>query len=335
MYSFLLSGYSVADAPSLQIFSFAHNTLMPISELHTVNPSFACYSAPFIFTLSEQDHQAQIQMYKWHHNKLSFLDEVHFNGGGLCHLSYSPKHHTLFGACYQTGHIFSIGVLNEKFAPPKNLIALPALLQDGLSRAHCAQMDAHETFLYATNIHTDTIYCYQVQNDMLIPNVDFPSLQLPSGNGPRHILFHPILPIGYVITEYSNKIFVLQQNFSTGTLQIIQEISTLPTNYYDKSYCSNFIITPNHKYLLAANRGHNSLTHFEIQPDGSLKYLDRYTCGGIWPRHISCTHDGAFLMVCNQYSNDLCIFKMDATTGVVGEQVTQISFPNPSFILEI
>ena len=335
MYSLILSGYNFEDFPSLKIFSLSHDSISPITELHALQPSFACHFHPFIFTLSELDDKAQIQMYAWENHQLRFLDELSFEAGGLCHISYSPKHHTLFGACYQTGHIFSVGIVNEKFTPLKSLIHLPSFTQDGLSRAHCTQMDPAEKFLYATNIHTDTLYCYRIENGMLLPNSNFSTLQLPSGNGPRHIIFHPTLNIGYIITEYSNKIFVVKQDASTGKLEMLQEINTLPKDYDGKSYCSNCIITTNQKYLLAANRGHNSITRFEIQADGSLKYLDFYPCGGVWPRHISCTHDGKRLMVCNQNSNDVTIFRLDENTGALCEEIAHIAFPNPSFIDEI
>lgn len=335
MYSLLMTGYNLEDYPSLKIFSLSNHSLTQITELNSINPSFACHLHNLLFTLSEVDNKAQIQMYLFEDNQLCFLDQLAFEGGGLCHISYSPKHRTLFGACYQTGHIFSVGVLNHKFTALKSLIHLPALPKDGLSRAHCTQMDSNENFLYAINIHTDQIYCYKVENGALISNTNFSSLYLPSGNGPRHIIFHPTLSIGYIITEYSNKIFVTQQDPSTGTLQILQEITSLPIDYEGTSYCSNCIITPNQKYLLAANRGHNSITRFEIQVDGSLKKLNIYPCGGIWPRHITCTHDGKLLMVCNQNSNEVTLFRLDENTSTILEDIAHIPFPNPSFIEEL
>lgn len=332
MYSFLISGYSLENQPSLKTFSLTHDTLNPVAELSLLNPSFACTYQDLLFTISEVNDQAHIQMYLMEDNHFHLLDTLTLEGGGLCHISYSPKHHTLFGACYQTGHIFSVGVSNHQFTGVKSFLRLDPSLSDDISRAHCTQMDSNENFLYAVNIHTDQIHCYTVEDGVLSPNEAFPLLQLPSGNGPRHIIFHPTLPIGYIITEYSNKIFVTHQNTSTGALHILQEITTLPKNYTGESYCSNCIILPNQKYLLAANRGHNSLTHFEILEDGTLNPLELYSCEGIWPRHIDCTPDGKLLMVCNQKSDEVVILNLDENTSSITNVIKRIPFSIPSFV---
>lgn len=335
MHSFLITGYSTKNHPSLKTFSLCNDSLKQVNELDLLNPSFAYTYGNLLFTINEIDDEAHIQMYLLENNQLLLLDTLTLECGGLCYLSYSPKHHTLFGACYQTGHIFSVGVADHQFTGIKSLFLLEPSPKDNISRAHCIHMDSHENYFYAVNIHTDQIYCYTVDDGSLSPNETFPLLQLPSGNGPRHIIFHPTLSIGYIITEYSNKIFVAAQNPSTGSLHIIQEVVTLPSDYTEESYCSNCIISPNQKYLLAANRGHDSITHFEILEDGTLSTLGLYSCGGVWPRHIDCTNDGQFLMVCNQKSNEVVIFDLDKNTSALGNIIKRIPFMVPSFVKEL
>ena len=62
MYSLLMTGYNVEDYPSLKIFSLSNHSLTQITELNPINPSFACHLHNLLFTLSEVDNKAQIQM---------------------------------------------------------------------------------------------------------------------------------------------------------------------------------------------------------------------------------------------------------------------------------
>lgn len=337
MNSFIVSGYGTTPNPTIKQFKLDSEKQL-ITETCSVvlqNPSFICLHENVLFSLTEVDGQGIVWMYQLEDDTLTPLDSIAIEGGGICHLSYSAKHHTLFGACYQTGHIFSIDVSDNHFNGVKSLIHLAPCPLDGITRAHCVQMDIASDYLYAVNIHTDQIYCYQVDSGSLVPNQAFPSLTLPKGNGPRHILFHPSLPIGYIITEYSNKIFVVTQDRKTGALDIIQEISTLPADYTGQSYCSNCVITPNKQYLLAANRGHNSISTLKILATGTLTLVSHTVCEGVWPRHIDCFQDGKTLMICNQKSDEVVFLTLDEAQGLLGKASHHLAFTTPSFAQEI
>ncbi|MGL4737791.1 MAG: lactonase family protein [Cellulosilyticaceae bacterium] len=335
MYSLLASGYGTSSSPSLQVLTLNNEeTIHSHTTLHLDNPSFACVHGTLLFTLSETADIAKVQMFRITATELVYLDERSLSGGGLCHISYSPKHQTLFGACYQTGHIFSVGVGESGFTQTYSHIQLTAHSQDSISRAHCVQMDPSETFLYAVNIHTDLIYCYRIENGVLTPNTSFPTLQLTIGLGPRHITFHPTLDIAYIITEYSNDILTLAHNPTTGELTLLQTLSTLPTDFEGESYCSTCVIPSNAQYLLAANRGHNSITRFKILGDGTLKLLDFAPCGGDWPRHIACSRNGELLLVCNERSDHITLIELNRTTSKLGKTIDSIPFNKPSYITE-
>lgn len=334
MYSFMVTGYGTEASSSIQSFTLdpTHYTLTTHPQASVTNPSFSCTYQNFFFTITEEDGQATVWMYQLQDNELTLLDHMKINEiGELCHISYSPQHHTLFGACYQTGHIFSILVQNNKFSELKSLIRLEPDSSDGISRAHCVQMDTHFNYLYAVNIRTDKVYCFKVIDGKLIPNEAFPSLSVAPGSGPRHITFHPHLSIAYIITEYSNEIFTVSHNPSTGQLTLLQTISTLPADYSKESYCSTCIVLPNGHHLLAANRGHNSICRFRILENGTLSLVDFASCGGDWPRHITCSSDGELLAICNQNSNEVTLADLNKDTGKLGKIIKRISFNNPSY----
>lgn len=322
----LISGYSQGGKPSIQFGEY---------EDFLENPSFCCVDQDILFTLNEVEGTGKIFMYRKKAHGLELLDEMAVEGGTMCHLSYSPKHRLLFGACYGTGHIFSVEVLENKFGEVKTFLRLDPLNTDQISRAHCVQMDKREGFLYAVNIHTDKIHCFRISGGKLIANELFSVLQLPSGNGPRHIVFHPTMPLAYIITEYSNVIFVAKQDIETGALELIQEVTTLPQGYEGESYGSTCVISSDQQYLYTGNRGHNSIAVFKLLEDGTLEAIDHTSCEGDWPRHIACTQDGEDILICNQRSNEVVMMKIDKETGLIGSAYRRIPFNEPSFIQEV
>jgi 6-phosphogluconolactonase len=83
--------------------------------------------------------------------------------------------------------------------------------------------------------------------------------------------------------------------------------------------------------LYVSNRGHDSIYTFNIDPDRLVlsPQADFPTLGNT-PRHFAIDPSGQILIVANQDSNDLAVFKIHARTGQLtpaGKLVTGVSKP--------
>ncbi len=69
------------------------------------------------------------------------------------------------------------------------------------------------------------------------------------------------------------------------------------------------------KFLYGSNRGHDSIATFAIGPKGTLTFIEAVPSGGKTPRHFALDPSGTFLFAANQGSNQVTLFRVDATTG--------------------
>jgi DNA-binding beta-propeller fold protein YncE len=180
---------------------------------------------------------------------------------------------------------------------------------------------------------------------------------LPAGSGPRHIIFHPRLPVAYVLNELTSTIARFDWDPATGghlladfDQQPERIVSMLPAG---SSSCSinpqqpansgackgqkclqagaELVLSSDTKFLYASNRGKcggiNSIVIYAVEPsNGALQALAWEDAGGDinFPRHISLTpdKDNRFLLVANQEGGTLTVLGRDAKTGLLTKVAT-------------
>lgn len=168
---------------------------------------------------------------------------------------------------------------------------------------------------------------------------------IAEGSGPRHIAFHPTQSTIYLLNELNTKITVLDAEWDSPTIEIIQTIDTLPENHESdlKPYpyvhesgtfrrphpdddesterktinrSADIHVTPDGKFAYASNRGHNSLAMFDVDElTGKLTLLGHQSTLGDWPRGFAIEPQGKLLFVANQWSDDVFTFWIDSKTG--------------------
>jgi 6-phosphogluconolactonase len=79
--------------------------------------------------------------------------------------------------------------------------------------------------------------------------------------------------------------------------------------------------------VYGSNRGHNSIVVFSRDPrTGILNPIQYAPVEGNWPRNFTLTPDGGYLLVANQKSNNITIFKIDKTSGKITYTGNRFSF---------
>ncbi len=325
----VISGYDTNGEDTVIGYRFdMEGNTQKLWQTNIEQASFVCRWDEFLFTVTESDDYCIVYLLKRWNGRYSLMDQRKLEGGALCHITYSPKHHTLYGACYGTGTIFGIIVEEDHFGEVifHEIQRTPG--KGELTRAHCVLLHAKENRLLTVNIALDEIIDYELQEGTPI---FLERLDLPEGVGPRHAVFSEDETRLYVITEYSNEIFV----FQTGENRLLQRISTLPTHYQGISNGSTLCISGSGEFLYAANRGADTVTQFRIDSKGELEWIMDYPCGGKHPRHMLLTKENEMLIICNLFSNNVVAFQIDEISGELRNKVFDLNFNSPSGIVQL
>ncbi len=325
---FVISGYGTAMEETVAGYRLdREGKIHKLWQTQVEQASFVCRWDDYLFTVTEIDEYCMIYLLKRSNEVYSLLDHKKLEGGALCHITYSPKHRTLYGACYSTGTIIGVRVEEERFGNIIYSEVQHSSNSRSLTRAHCVLLNAREDKLLTVNIALDEIITYELKDG--IP-VLIERIVMPEGVGPRHVVYSGDETLLYVITEYSNEIFVYQCKGN----KLLQRISTLPIDYQGTSNCSTLCISKDGRYLYAANRGADSITQFLVGSEGKLEWITDYSCAGKHPRHMILTDRNEYLIICNQFSNHVIAFAIDELTGELAQEFV-IEFNKPSGIVQI
>ncbi len=287
----------------------------------------------FVYAVNEKN-PGKITSYKWNSNR-SLLEEmitVESAGSGPCYISLNAKENLVAVANYGSGNIAVYPVKNGKITD-----SVQTRQHEGSSivepnqkspHAHCSKFDKLGKYLYVADLGIDQIVAYSVDTDGTL-GVKQIALELDKGDGPRHLTFHPTKDIVFIINELSNTIVSAKVNRKTGIFERIDKSSTLPAGYSEISYCADIHISSDGKFLYGSNRGHNSIAIFSVSEEGKLKLVKTEPVQGDWPRNFTLSPDEKFLLVANQKSNNITIFKRDQNTGLLTYTGNQANISMP------
>jgi 6-phosphogluconolactonase len=197
------------------------------------------------------------------------------------------------------------------------------------SHVHCVQVDPTNTYALINDLGLDRISVYKIDLEsgkLMLHTV----IEVPLGGGPRHLVFHPNGQYVYVILELSATVLALKFDSDLGTLDIIQTIPALPSDFKEYNISSDIHVTPSGKYLYAANRGHNSLAIYAIdESTGFLTLVGHQSTKGRTPRNFAIDPTGNYVFVANQDSDNIVIFKIDHDTGKLIDTDFTVDCPTP------
>jgi 6-phosphogluconolactonase len=124
---------------------------------------------------------------------------------------------------------------------------------------------------------------------------------------------------------------VTAYNYNEGKLSQIQDIPAFPDGFVGKKDGAEICISPDGKFLYASTRGDlNSIAIFSIDPaSGKLTVKGSQSTFGKGPRNFIIDPTGNYLLVANQDSRNIVIFKRDKETGLLIKTAKEIEVPRP------
>jgi 6-phosphogluconolactonase len=143
------------------------------------------------------------------------------------------------------------------------------------------------------------------------------SVKTRPGAGPRHLAFHPKLPIVWVLNELDSTTATYRWDPERGTLTPIQVITTLPTDFTGYSTTAEIVVSPDGRFVYCSNRGHDSVAVYAANADGLLTSIGWQPTQGRVPRFIGRDPAGHFLYAANEQGDTVVTFRIDATSGLL------------------
>jgi 6-phosphogluconolactonase len=330
------SGYD----PKITIFTLdaATGILTPKGSLDTgvSSPSFLAFSPDrrYLYAANEASGaNSKVLAYRIvsADGSLQKINEGPTGGDGSPHLSVSPDGKWVFVAHYGSGHVSALGVdANGGIVTPPADVQRPAN-----DTSHQAITDPAGSSLFVPNVNANTVYQFRIDpmTGRLTGNGSVSGY--PSGAGPRHMAFHPAKSWAYTMNETGVSVTSLVHTAATGILSDPQTIDSLPAGTTKTGTGAHVAVHPTGRFVYTSNRGHNSISVFEVDAGtGRLTMRGNENGGGgiRTPRHFGLDPAGKFLIVANQAGASLMVFEISPSDGQLTLRDTKTTPPSPSFV---
>ncbi len=255
---------------------------------------------------------------------LSKINEVASYGIAPCHINTDRTGKYVFVANYGTGNVLSYAI-----QPDGSLTDSLCLYRHAGKEpwAHQVVPSPDNNLLYAVDKGADGIFQYKIdKNGRLVPLRKIPTAK---GAGPRHLAFNPANANEFaVIRELDNRIATYRLDAEQKAV-CVDSSSTLPAYFTETSYCADIHYHPNGRFVYGSNRGHNSIVVMAVSPEGRLTVKGHVPSGGTFPRSFVLTPDGRWMLVANQNSSTVQIYRVDAQTGMPTPVGAPANVPTP------
>jgi 6-phosphogluconolactonase len=191
--------------------------------------------------------------------------------------------------------------------------------------------DPSNRFALAADLGNDRVIVYRIAADgRSLQHLEQNDAAMRPGSGPRHIAFHPKLPLVYVANELDSTVTTLRFDRERGTLTPVDTRSTLPPGWTGTSFVADIHLPSSGNALYVSNRGHNSVAVFSVAPStGALSFVDTASTEGDWPRNFSLDPTERWLLVANQRSGSIVVFARDRATGRLTPTKQRLELPSP------
>ncbi|KAK1947078.1 6-phosphogluconolactonase [Phytophthora citrophthora] len=263
---------------------------------------------------------------------LDLLNSQVMLGGSPAHVTLSPNEDFVAVANYAGSLSLFPLYENGTVAPESFYQAFPngsrvVMDQQATGHIHSTRWLPNSNHVVAADLGGDTLLQYEldVQGQTL---KSLETVYRPPGSGPRHSVLSTNGNYLYVTNEISNAVGVYKVNPQTALLEspAIQNITTLPENYTTPSTAADIHLSKNGKFVYVSNRGHNSIAIYAInEADGTLSPLGWENTRGTTPRGFTVHQD--WLIVANQVSDDMYVFRIDEQTGL-------LSYSGNSYVID-
>ncbi len=341
IYNLLVGTYTVAGkSQGIYVYSFNTETgefTYKAEEGSITNPSFFAITEDHknIYSVSEEAG-GTISAFSFDAKtgKLVFLNSVSSGGSDPCYVSIDSKNKFVFVGNYSGGSVSAIPI-NSNRSLSANIQTFQhegsgALSNQEKAHVHAAVLSKDNRYLFVPDLGTDkvNIYAVDVSKPKPLTIAEQAYVSVAAGGGPRHFTFDPSEKYAYLIQEMSGIVTVY--DYTNGKLREKQTVSMPADGFIGKIDAADIHISPDGKFLYGSMRGDiNELGIYAIDQTGNLTFVGRQSTLGRTPRNFSIDPSGNFLLVANQNTDEIIVFKRDKKTGLLTSTGKKISVGKP------
>ena len=344
---FVVSGYASVEQPGIRSFSFDESTgeIRQVGSYTGVNtPSFfiAHPNGKWLYAVSETGKDSHgvlgsVWSFRFIHEPFSIqpINQRTSSGDWPCHLQLDATGSWLIATNYGTGTaaIYPLqpdGSLGEMTDFVQHHGTGPNAARQERPHAHSSIFTPDNRFAIIADLGIDQLVIYEFESStgkLLLRS----SVNTTPGAGPRHLAFHPNGKWMYAANELNCTITKYDYDAANGTLIERHSLSTLPVDS-PENIVADIHVSANGERVYISNRGHNSIAVYDIGPDGNLTLVKIPTCGGNWPRNFALSPSGQFLLVANQYSNEVCVLPIREGLEALGAPAARVGVTGASCV---
>ncbi|HEL1613952.1 TPA: lactonase family protein [Streptococcus suis] len=280
------------------------------------NPTYLAFDkAGRLYSVGAENEQGGIVAFD---TDFSLLNHVVSEGAPHCYVAVDEERNLVYAANYHKGQVLVYKRLEN------GSLELTDIAQHQGSGPHENQASAHvhfsdltpDKFLVTCDLGADQVVTYKVSDQGKVEKLA--TYQAAAGSGPRHIVFHPVAKIAYLICELNSTIEVLIYD-GWGEFEHLQTISTLPQDHTGFNGTAAIRITKDGKFVYGSNRGNDSIAVYKTLGDASLELVQIVSTQGKTPRDFTLSPDEKHLIAVHQDSDNATVFSRDTETGRLTE----------------
>lgn len=345
---FLLVGcYTSGKAEGIYVYNFNTKTGADslLSVVKTKNPSYLAVAAnnKIVYAVNET-HDSINNTVGGSFSSFSFdattgtlklINTQLSQGTDPCYVSVTKNNKYAYVGNYSSGTLaaFSIepnGAINSAVQVIKHEGSGPNKDRQQGPHVHSTVLSPDDNYLFASDLGIDKVTIYKINKSTgkLTP-APTPFVTTQEGSGPRHFVFAPNGKNAYLVQEMAGKVDAY--HYKNGKLKKIQSASILPANFKGDIGAADIHVSKDGNFLYCSNRGSaNSITIFKInKATGKIGVVGYQSTLGKTPRNFNFDPTGNFLLVANQQSDDIVIFRVNKKTGLLTDTGKKIEVPNP------
>ena len=354
-YDVLIGSYTQGASEGIYRYRFDSQTgqldRQPLQVVKTDNPSWLTVSKDqrYLYAVNEngpggKDVVGKVSSFAIDASthQLTPINQVQSQGDEPTHASLSPDQRFLFVSNYAV-HADPGGALSVIPVGPDGTLSdvVQVSNQHGASKVNPerqASSHVHLTvptpdgkYVVSDDLGADRLFVFAYDGRQAKPlqPATHPTVQLPAGSGPRHLLFSRDGKHAWLTLELTAQVAVF--DYHDGTFKRTQLVDLKDQQRQQKVGAGGLHMAPDGKFLYVANRGDaNQLLVFAIGPHGQLRELQRRSVEGLEPREFSLDPSGHFMLIANQKSNQIVVVKVDPASGMLGATVQKMDFDSPS-----
>ena len=301
----------------------AWSHLQRLGEL--VNPSLLITSRDerFLYSVHGDEPYASSFTIDRKTGHLSLLNQAPTGGRNGVHQAIDSSGRFLVVANYGTGTVAVMPIAPdgklEAFVDLAELHGAPGpnRTEQASSHPHQVVFDPSGRFVLVPDKGLDRVFVFQFDaaSGKLRPTGQG-SVHTRSGSGPRHLAFHPSLPVVWVLNEINSTVTTYSWDAEHGALRPLQVLPTLAPDYTGDSTAAEIVVSPGGRFVYCSNRGHDSVALYAADPKTGLLASNGWvSTQGHSPRFICFDPSHRFLYAANEQSDTIVCYRTDAASG--------------------